>query len=141
MKILLATDGSKHSIHAVKFAIRLLGETVSPGSITLISVHDDTSLRHAQRFVGKKAVDEYLRDLSENDLAEARKILDKAEIKHVMMIRRGHVAAEIADAGSSGKFDMIVMGSKGRSGLKDLLVGSVAQRVVELSKIPVVLVR
>ena len=35
MKILLATDGSKHSIHAVKFAIRLLGETVSPGSITL----------------------------------------------------------------------------------------------------------
>lgn len=141
MKILLATDGSKHSMHAVKFAIRLLGETTAPGSITLISVHDDTALRHAQRFVGKKAVEEYLRDLSDKDLAEARKILDKAGVKHDMMIRYGHIAAEIADAGGSGKFDMIVMGSKGRSGLKDLLVGSVAQRVVELSKTPVLLVR
>jgi nucleotide-binding universal stress UspA family protein len=141
MKILLATDGSKNSMRAVKFAIRLTEESATPGTITLISVHDDTALRHAQRFVGKKAVEEYLRDLSDKDLAEARRVLDKAGVKHDMVIRYGHVAAEIADAGSSGKFDMIVMGSKGRSALKDLLVGSVAQRVVELAKVPVLLVK
>lgn len=141
MKILLATDGSKHSLSAVNFAIRLLGQSSEPGSVTLISVHDDTALRHAQRFVGKAAVDEYLRDLSEQDLVEARKLLDEAGVRHDMVIRHGHIAAEIAEAGSSGGFDMIVMGSKGRSGLKDLLVGSVAQRVVELSQVPVLLVR
>jgi nucleotide-binding universal stress UspA family protein len=34
-----------------------------------------------------------------------------------------------------------VLGSKGRSSLKDLLIGSVAQRVSELSKVPVLLVK
>ena len=141
MKILLATDGSKNSMRAVKYAIRLAEAFATPGTVTLISVHDDTALRHAQRFVGKKAVEEYLRDLSDKDLAEARRILDKSGVKHDMVIRYGHVAQEIAEAGSSGKFDMIVMGSKGRTAIKDLLVGSVAQRVVELAKVPVLLVK
>lgn len=141
MKILLATDGSKNSMRAVKVAIRLVQESTTPEPITLISVHDDTGLRHAQRFVGKKAVQEYLRELSDEDLAGARRLLDKAGIRHDMMIRYGNVAAEIAEAGSSGGFDMIVMGSKGRTALKDLLVGSIAQRVIELSKIPVLLVK
>ena len=58
-----------------------------------------------------------------------------------MMIRRGHVAAEIADAAARGRFDMVVMGSKGRSSLADLLVGSVASRVLELSPVPTLLVK
>ena len=141
MKILLATDGSQSSLRAVQFAIRLIDENKASGTVTLISVHDDTALRHAQRFVGKQAVDEYLRDLSDQDLAQARELLDKAGVRHDMVIRHGHIAAEIAAAAGTGGFDMIVMGSKGRSALKDLLVGSVAQRVVELSEVPVLLVR
>ena len=62
MKILVPTDGSKNALRAVKYAAKLAGELKSESTITLISVHDDTALRHAERFVGKKAVDEYLRD-------------------------------------------------------------------------------
>jgi nucleotide-binding universal stress UspA family protein len=36
---------------------------------------------------------------------------------------------------------LIVLGSKGRSALKDLMIGSVAQRVASLAKTPVVLVK
>lgn len=141
MKILLATDGSKNALRAVELAIRLVKKSTEEGSVTLISVHDDTSLRHAQRFVGKQAIEEYLRDLSEQDLAEARRVLDEAGVRHDMVIRQGHVAAEIAAAGKQGGYDMIVMGSKGRSALTDLLVGSVAKRVIELAEVPVLLVR
>ncbi len=141
MKLLVATDGSDNALRAVRYAIDLLGRLSEPGSITLISVHDDVALRHARRFVGKEAVNEYLRELSDADLADARKVLDEAEVRHDNIIRTGHVATEIADAGSTGGFDMIVLGSKGRSALKDLVIGSVAKRVIELSKVPVLLVR
>jgi len=141
MKLLVATDGSKNALHAVKYAIQLLGRMSEGGSITLISVHDDVALRHARRFVGKDAVADYLRELSEQDLADARKALDKAGVSHDMIIRTGHVATEIVEAAERGKFDLLVMGSKGRSAMKDLLIGSVARRVAEISKVPVLLVR
>ncbi|RPH67629.1 MAG: universal stress protein [Burkholderiales bacterium] len=141
MKLLVATDGSKNSLRAVKYAAQLLGRLAEGGSITLISVHDDVALRHARRFVGKQAVEEYLRELSEQDLADARKQLEKAGVAHDMIIRTGHVATEIVDAAERGKFDLLVLGSKGRSALKDLLIGSVAKRVAEISKVPVLLVK
>lgn len=141
MKMLVATDGSENALRAVQYAIDLLGKLAEGGSITLISVHDDVALRNARRFLGKETVDEYLRELSDADLAEARKALDKAGVKHDGIIRTGHVASEIAAAGSSGKFDLLVLGSKGRSAIKDLVIGSVARRVMEMSQIPVLLVR
>jgi nucleotide-binding universal stress UspA family protein len=141
MKLLVACDGSKNSLRAVRYAIRLVGAMSDSSRITLISVHEDVALRHASRFVGKEAIDDYLRDESESDLAAARRALDKAGVAHDMVIRRGHVAAEIADAAARGRFDMIVMGSKGRSSLADLLVGSVASRVIELSSVPTLLVK
>ena len=141
MKILVATDGSNNALRAVKYAAKLADDLKSESTITLISVHDDVALRHAERFVGKKAVADYLRDLSEQDLAESRKALDKAGARHDMVIRTGNVGAEIAAAAAEGKFDLILMGSKGRSALKDLLMGSVAQRVMEFAKTPVLMVK
>lgn len=140
MKILVATDGSKNSLRAVRHLVKLAPEFKDPLKVTLVSVHDDVALRHAERFVGRAAVNDYLRDLSEKDLAEARRALDKAQIHHDMVIRTGHVASEIVAVGAAGKFDLIVLGAKGRSAIKDLLVGSVAKRVMELSKIPLLLI-
>lgn len=140
MKILVATDGSKNSLRAIRHLVRLAPQFKDPLNVTLVSVHDDVALRHAERFVGRAAVNDYLRELSEKDLADARRALDKAQIHHDMVIRTGHVATEIVAVGAAGKFDLIVLGSKGRSAIQDLLVGSVAKRVMELSKIPLLLV-
>lgn len=142
MKILVATDGSQKSLRAVKYAARLahLLRTAS-NKITLISVHDDTGLRHAKALVGKAEVADYLRELSEKELKPARKLLQADGIGYDMEIRTGHVAQEIVDCASKGKFDMIVLGSKGRSAVADLLIGSVAQRVLATAKQPVVVVK
>ena len=50
-------------------------------------------------------------------------------------------AQEILQTATKEKFDMIVMGAKGRGGMLDLLIGSVAQRVVSSAKQPVLLVK
>lgn len=142
MKILIATDGSKPALNAVKYAVKLLRSLASTSNaVTLISVHDDVGLRHAKAFVGTQAVADYLRELSEKELKPAMKLLDAAGIKHDMEVRTGHVAQEIVHCAKAGKFELIVLGAKGRSAMADLLLGSVAQRVLATAELPVLLVK
>jgi nucleotide-binding universal stress UspA family protein len=142
MKILVATDGSKNALRATKYAAKLVGLLRSKSSrVTLISVHDDTGLRHAQSLVGKAAVADYLRELSDDELKPSRKVLDALGIQHDMEIRTGHVAREIVACADKGKFDLIVLGSKGRGAVADLLLGSVVQRVLAAARQPVVVVK
>ena len=141
MRILVATDGSENSLSAVKYAAKLSASMGSSEKITLVSVHDDTALRHASQYVGKPEVDDYLRDKSEKELLPAINALDSAGIKHEQAIVVGHVSEEIVKLADAGNYDMIVMGSKGRSGIADLLIGSVAQRVLSDAKQPVLLVK
>jgi len=82
-----------------------------------------------------------LRELSDKDLKASRKYLDKLELAHDMIIKTGHAAEEIVNAAKAGKFDLIVMGAKGRSAFGDLLTGSVSRRVVSTSKSAVTLVK
>ena len=142
MKILFATDGSKPALHAVKYAIGLVRQLSSTSSsITLISVHDDAGLRHAKAFVGRGVVADYLRELSEKELKPARKLLDAAGIKHDMEVRTGHVSTEIISLAKAGKYELLVLGAKGRAAVADLLLGSVAQRVLATAQTPVLLVK
>lgn len=140
MKILVAVDGSKASLHAVKYAAKLSSNLRSDDLVTLITVHDDQGLRHAEQLVGSEAVQDYLRELSDKELKASLAVLVKAGIKHNAIIQTGHVAETIAALANKG-FDMVVMGSKGRSGLADLLLGSVAQRVMATCNKPVLLVK
>ncbi len=140
MKILVAVDGSKSSLNAVKYAVKLVSNLRTQDRITLINVHDDEGFRHAQQFVGKAGVADYLREVSDKELKAALAVLVKAGVKHDAIIQTGHVAEVISQAADK-KFDMVVMGTKGRGGIVDLLVGSVAQRVMATCKKPVLLVK
>jgi nucleotide-binding universal stress UspA family protein len=65
----------------------------------------------------------------------------KAKIKLSTSISKGLPAGELIKAAKKAKVDAIVMGTSGRSGLSKLLIGSTAQRVVQLAKVPVITVR
>lgn len=137
MKILVPTDGSACAVRAAKYAAAMHPKV----SVTLISVHDDSGLKHLKKFIPKGTVSDYLRELSDKDLKSARTALDKAGVPHDMIIKTGHVAEEIAKAAKAGKYDLIVMGAKGRSIVSDLLIGSVAQRVLALTKLPLTFIK
>ncbi len=142
MKILVATDGSNCALRAVEYAAKLARSmSATTNTITLISVHDDAGLRHAKAFVGNEGVADYLRELSEKELKAARDLLDAADLKYDIEIRTGHVAREIVDCADTGRFDLLVLGAKGRGAMADLLIGSVAQRVLATATTPVLLVK
>lgn len=141
MKILLPIDGSKSSLNAAKYVVKLAKNSRSPVNVTLVSVHDDIGLNHVKQFVSKSVVNDYLREISEKELKPAQKVLDAASVKHNMAIKRGHISEQIIALANKDKIDLIVMGVKGRSGLLDVLIGSVAQRVSSSAKQPVLLVK
>ena len=141
MKILLPVDGSKSSLNATKYVAKLVGNLRTKCFVTIMNIHDDVGLNHVKRFIPKDTVDDYLRELSEKELKAAQKNQDQVEVQHTMVIKRGNVAQEIVALASKEKFDLIVLGAKGRSGFMDALVGSVAQKVVQAAKQPVLLIK
>ena len=141
MKILLPVDGSKSSLNAAKYVAKLSKDLRSKCTVTLASIHDDIGLGHVKQFVAQSVIDDYLRETSEKELKTAQKALDAAGVKHSMVIKRGNVAQEIISLANKEKFDLIVMGSKGRSGILDALMGSVAQKVSASAKQPVLLIK
>jgi nucleotide-binding universal stress UspA family protein len=141
MKILVPVDGSKSSLNAAKYVGKLVSALRSKCTITLASVHDDAGLGHVKQFVAKSVVDDYLREVSEKELKAAQKVLDLAGVKHSMVIKYGNVAQEIIALANKEKFDLLVMGSKGRTGILDTIMGSVAQKVSAAAKQPILLVK
>jgi nucleotide-binding universal stress UspA family protein len=141
MKILVAIDGSKNALRALKYAIKLAGKLTEPADLLLVNAHDDIALRGASQFVGKEAVKGYLDDLAQGELKDAVEAAAKSKLRFETKMLRGQVAQTIVKAAGEAECDLIVLGSKGRTALKDLLIGSVAQRVASLAEIPVTLVK
>lgn len=141
MKLLVAVDGSKSALSATRYAAKLASALRGHSHVTLLSVHDDSGLKHFKQYVPKGAVSDFLRELSEKDLAPSRKVLDKARVAHDMVIRYGDIAEQILQEIGTSECDMVVLGSKGRGALKNLMVGSVAQKVLASSPVPALLVR
>lgn len=67
--------------------------------------------------------------------------VDAFSMDHEVIIKTGHVAGEIVKVAKSGLFDLIEMGFKGRSVMTDLLIGSVGQRVLSVTHVPVTLIK
>ena len=61
------------------------------------------------------------------------------EVKEVLL--EGHPSSEIIDFAENNDIDLIVMGTLGKTGLDRFLMGSVAEKVVRNSKVPVLVVR
>jgi nucleotide-binding universal stress UspA family protein len=128
-------------LRALSFAVDLVSRLESPAELILANAHDDVALRGAGQWVGKQAVDDYLADLAQAELKDAVAAARAAGVRFETRALRGPVAQTLVDAARELGCGMIVLGSKGRTALKDLLIGSVAQRVAALADVPVTLVK
>lgn len=139
MKIVLAVDGSAPSERATSHVVKLAKQLAKPPTVLLIHV-DPPLLRAAARKLGADAVAEYHASNSEHALGGARQLLTRAKVGFDELATVGDAAAEIAKAATGLRADMIVMGSRGLTRLKSLLLGSVAMRVLARSSLPTTLI-
>jgi nucleotide-binding universal stress UspA family protein len=138
-KLLVPTDGSPGSLNAVRFAMAF-AERDPAAEIHLINVQ--SALPSAvTSFVAKEAVRDYHQEEGEKELAAARKLLDDANLNYRTEILVGSTGDRIARYARENKCAHIIMGTRGLGGLPNLLLGSVATRVLHLADVPVTLVK
>jgi len=136
--ILVPVDGSANSDRAVRFACAQLKGT--GGRLHVLNVQAPIG-GGARTFVKKSDIDAFHREEGEKALASALKIGAEAGItveKHISVGQPGALAAEFAQRVGAA---MIVMGTRGHTGLKGVLLGSVAQDVIARTDVPVCLVK
>ncbi len=142
MKILLAVDGSKHSLKAVKCLIEHADWYCEKPAVELVNVHLPVpKIRGMGAVVGARQVRRYYDREGRAALSKARKLLDAAGIKYSAHILVGPVAESIVKEARLARCDLIMIGTRGMSAAANLLLGSCANRVVNISPIPVLLVK
>lgn len=142
MKILVPIDGSESANNAVKYALAL-AKGHSKIEITLITTVNISDFYSDTWDVG--TVNESLIAAAKEHYAT---ILEKAEVLFkaegislkTVLIDSGNPAKAIIDMVEKQGFEQIIMGTRGLTGLKNLILGSVANKVISHIKVPVTLI-
>jgi nucleotide-binding universal stress UspA family protein len=134
--ILVPMDGSENSFKALAKAIYLAKKCGA--SITTLYVlrvaYDNPDLIYVPQTQNElKKVEKFL--------TTAKNQVAKNSIGYKKKILFGHEAKNIIDFARKQRFDLIVMGAKGRGMIRRMLLGSVSNAVVHDSKVPVLIVK
>jgi len=141
-KILLAADGSAHSVRAARKLIKLAAEWKGRPEITAINVHLPLpAMGRVSMVVGKSDIQKYYREESEKAMKPVLKVLKDAGFTAKTLLDIGPIAETIVANAKRGKFDLICIGTRGMTATGNLLLGSVATKVLHLSDVPVITVR
>lgn len=140
MKVLLSYDGSECSDRAVKYVATTLHKQVRALELSVIYV-DVPLLDRVAAALGEETVARLHRENADLVLKGLRARLKRADLPFKEIPATGPIAKKIAEHAEKGRFDLIVMGSHGRSAAGNLLLGSVTTRVLVECKVPVLVVR
>jgi nucleotide-binding universal stress UspA family protein len=139
MKLLITTDGSEASLGAVRYVVKSAPHLRHP-ELHLVTVQAPISST-ASALVGHRAVKEYHREEGDAALKDARAVLDAAGLKYECHVLVGEPGEAIAAYARDRDCDQIVMATRGKGILGNLLLGSTTTRVIELATMPVTLVK
>jgi len=137
MKILLAVDGSKTSIDAVKFVIKHAHWFQEKPELEVVTGHAQISVPRfpGMRGIGKAQMQEYYEEEGGKRLAEAKRLLDQAGVRYTARVLVGPLAETIVKHATKTSCDLVVVGAPQE------IVGSVCSKVMHLSEVPVLMVK
>ena len=84
---------------------------------------------------------QYLSKKAETMLNSAKKYCENQDVKFTSKVLQGKPASRITEFAKKGNFDLIVTGSRGIGGIKGAILGSVANSIVQKSKVSVLVVK
>jgi len=140
--ILVPTDFSEAALSALTHAVGLA--KALGGRITLLHVGRIPYLWNAEMATfgppGPGAMDTFIADLAREELRLLNKLADEhipGDVERRVIHRQGYPPGEIVAQAEEGGHAMLVMGTRGRTGLSRVMLGSVTERVLRYSPIPV----
>ncbi len=139
-KILLATDGSEHSEKTIAETIKLAGSREA--EVTVLTVMDEPpNLSYIVPSDTIKKIKENYKENAQQILARTEKAFKEKGIEVKTVLANGHAAEEICKLANGGEFDMVVLGSRGLGGLKEVFLGSVSNKVAHCAKPHVLIIK
>jgi nucleotide-binding universal stress UspA family protein len=138
LKILVPVDGSENSLRTMRFVIRNAPLYKEPLEFHLLNVQ--RPFPGTVRGLHGEA-EKYHHDEGIKALAGARKLLDDGGLKYTHHISVGEAGEVIARFCKDEGIQQVVMGTRGAGAVANMLLGSVATKVLHLVDVPVLLVK
>ena len=147
-KILVAVDGSESSMDAVDHAVSI-SRKARASLIALHVMYSPTGYVYSDNLMGM-ATPSSMQDLLEKcrqefqpwfDKIKEKVYNDKIQLKTDLILTPASIVGAIIDYAEHEKVDLIVIGTRGRSGFKKMLLGSIASGVVTYAHCPVMVVK
>lgn len=136
-RILIATDGSEYTKEAVSTGLRLA--RILGAEVTALYVIDQTSFVSFPIDSSIVSVYSLLENEGKRAVDEVKKEGEQQGIKVTPVVVEGSPTRKIVEMAAD--FDLVVIGTLGRSALSKLFMGSVAERVTRYAPCPVLVVR
>jgi nucleotide-binding universal stress UspA family protein len=142
-KILVPIDGSSYSMRAAKYAI----EVSKLQKSHILCMHIIAKIPYGFVYAGGASIEQYFEDIKNQSQSWFNQIIKIGEdsgikdIKTHILINVLSVTDEIIKYAKDNFIDLIVIGTKGITGIERFLLGSVANGVVRHAHCPVLLVR
>lgn len=141
MKVLVATDGLRGGMAALRFAVRLADRDPSTALIVVTIGIDGSAPPHQVSAPRRSAESRRARQVMES----AARLLGRRGVRadlHIVRVRSGEPIPEaISREADRMKADLVVVGSEGRDTLREWVVGGVALRLIYVARRPVTVVR
>ncbi|MCJ7631892.1 universal stress protein [Candidatus Bathyarchaeota archaeon] len=141
-KMLVATDGSEAAAKALNYALSLAEKCDAEVQIVSVVPTIDSLIPSSPHALYASLIFDMEKSM-ETLLSEAFKVAKekKPNLKVSTRLLRGRPADEIVHVAKEEGFDIIVVGSRGLSGAKELFLGSVSDRVADKAMCPVLIVK
>jgi nucleotide-binding universal stress UspA family protein len=138
-KILVAVDGSNHVERVLDCVIDLV-RGHAPLEIILLNAQPKPE-EWQTHGMAKEGIEQHLHELGQRALLPAGDKLKRAAIAFEQRVELGEPAETIVRVAGEEGCDMIIMGTRGLGSLAGLLLGSVANKVLHLTSVPLTLVK
>jgi nucleotide-binding universal stress UspA family protein len=136
-KILHANDGSEHAFHALAMAIALARQNGS--ELHMICVEE---IDYMPEFIEEIRLETATAGRRfHNVLQRARKMAEESQVSLHTHVVAGHPVRDVVDLAAELDVQLLVIGAKGHSALYERLIGSRADRIMQLAKCPVLVVK
>ena len=138
--ILLASDGSDCALKAAAVAATLAGKFAA--RVTIIKVYQPfPTIGPYGEMINASLDERHIAELQEQAVSHTGCTVEEKGISYQSRLEVGQPAAEIVRVAEAEGCDLIVLGSRGASGLTLFLLGSVCDRVVHHAHCPVLIVK
>ena len=140
-KLLVPVDGSDNAMRALEYAIRLAKE-YAPMELVIVYAHEPPIIwGELAIYLPEEKAKELQRKHGEDILRPSIERANRAGVTFTSRVLFGDIPQSIVSCAETLGCDGIVMGTRGMGAILNLVAGSVATKVIHLTKLPVTLVK